>query len=117
MKPNHSWIAVVMGTVGIAGLAGSLVYFRWSRFEALQEIIARSHPLTDSRADQMEALISLATSETALPAERNRAIWALGELGDRSALPRLRELDRYETCDHDVRICVRELRKTLQKLD
>jgi len=41
----------------------------------------------------------------------------LGELGDPSALPHLRDLDTFEECDHATRICVYELRKAIGKLE
>lgn len=46
--------------------------------------------------DHVEALMSLAGSEQATFIERNRAVWALGQIGDRRALPLLRQLDTDE---------------------
>ena len=42
--------------------------------------------------DAVAALMSLVTSEKATFQEKNRAIWALGQIGDRRALPLLQRL-------------------------
>ncbi len=52
------------------------------------------------------------TSETPLD-ERNRAIWALGQLGDKDALPELRALVTGRECDHTHELCQRELKKAI----
>jgi hypothetical protein len=46
--------------------------------------------------DRVEALIALIESENASFKEKNRAIWALGQIGDRRALPLLHRLDTDE---------------------
>lgn len=46
--------------------------------------------------DPVAALMSMLRSEEATSAEKNRAIWALGQIGDPRALPLLHELDTDE---------------------
>ncbi|MFH1844229.1 MAG: hypothetical protein ABIF77_13570 [bacterium] len=46
--------------------------------------------------DRVEALLALTESEQNSYRDRNRAIWALGQLGDERALPLLRQLDSDE---------------------
>ena len=46
--------------------------------------------------DHVEALIELVSDETAPFDKRNTAIWALGQIGDRRALPAIRALDTPE---------------------
>jgi hypothetical protein len=47
--------------------------------------------------------------------ERNLAIWALGRLGDRSALPALRTAYTGELCRHDTILCQYELEKAIRR--
>jgi hypothetical protein len=46
--------------------------------------------------DHIEALIALTADEDAPFADRNRAIWALGQIGDERALSLLKRLDTPE---------------------
>jgi hypothetical protein len=62
----------------------------------------------------VEALITLAVTESAPLAERNRAIWGLGQLGAHEALPALASLVTGQTCDHGRKVCQREVRKAMQ---
>lgn len=59
--------------------------------------------------DPVAALISVATDEQAAVSERNRAIWALGQIGSPEALPVLEEMVTGEQCDHDRLICQKEV--------
>ena len=61
-----------------------------------------------------DALMSLALSEAAPFAERNRAIWALGQLGAKEALPALESLIASLDCDHPSSICQYELGKAIE---
>ena len=47
----------------------------------------------------------------------NRAVWALGQLGDDRALPFLRNLLTGQPCDHNTNLCQGEITKAIQKLD
>ena len=64
--------------------------------------------------DPVTALISVATNEEAKLSERNRAIWALGQLGSPEALPTLHVLVTGEKCDHDELICQREVETAIE---
>ena len=64
------------------------------------------------------ALCALVADENAGYDLRNRAVWALGQLGDPDALPVLESLyrassSRGTTCQHDRAICQHELRKAI----
>jgi len=59
--------------------------------------------------DPVSALISVAIDEQASISERNRAIWALGQLGSPEALPVLQGMVTEESCDHDRLICQKEV--------
>jgi len=47
----------------------------------------------------------------------NHAIWALGQLGDKRALPFLKSLLTGEPCDHETNLCQGEIKEAIQKLE
>lgn len=63
--------------------------------------------------DPVTALAALAADPAAPLGERNRAVWALGQLGDPAALPVLERLHADAACRHDGAICQHEVRKAL----
>ena len=65
----------------------------------------------------MTALIEVATSDEADISDRNRAIWALGQLGSSRALPALQSLLTGGPCDHDKLICQHEVESALKGCD
>ncbi len=65
--------------------------------------------------DPGTALIAVATSENFPFKDRNRAIWALGQLGDVRALAPLEALLTGKPCDHAAAVCQRELRKAIRQ--
>ena len=72
--------------------------------------------------DKVEALMmSVETKEYGYKAYRysvnNRAFWALGQLGDKRALPFLRKFVTSEPCDHETNLCQGEITKAINKLE
>ena len=72
--------------------------------------------------DKVEALMKVVdTSETSYRADlyraKNYAFWALGQLGDKRALPFLKGLVTGETCEHNTNICQGEIQKAIDKLE
>ena len=64
--------------------------------------------------DRVEALIAMVDCASCDLRDRDHAVWALGMLADRRALP---VLERYYTgnkCDHSRDICQYELKKALK---
>ncbi len=71
---------------------------------------------------RVEALMMfVASKEDAYNAHRyranSRAFWALGQLGDKRALPFLKNLLTGEPCDHETNLCQGEIQKAIQKLE
>jgi hypothetical protein len=75
---------------------------------------ARDAALAAHPGDQVEALVAFVETPTHGLQERNRAVWALGQLGDVRALPMLEKHYTGEPCDHDRELCQRELGKALE---
>ena len=72
--------------------------------------------------DKVEALMmSVETKEYGYNAHlyraNNRAFWALGQLGDKRALPFLRSLLTGEPCDHEINLCQVEIKEAIQQLE
>lgn len=72
--------------------------------------------------DKVEALMmSVETKEYGYNAHlyraNNRAFWALGQLGDKRALPFLRSLLTGEPCDHETNLCQVEIKEAIQQLE
>ena len=63
--------------------------------------------------DRIEALIHLVESEHLPAAKRNRAVWALGQLGDSRALPFLRNQNRKREADPLLSLSRHELEKAI----
>jgi hypothetical protein len=61
------------------------------------------------------ALISVARSADFPLKDRNRAVWALGQLGNVRALAPLESLRTGKPCDHAVAVCQRELKKAIRQ--
>ncbi len=81
------------------------------------EMAAQKYP-----GDKVEALIMFVDSkENSYRAHRyranNHAFWALGQLGDKRALPFLRKLLTTEPCDHETNLCQGEIQEAIQKLE
>jgi hypothetical protein len=72
--------------------------------------------------DKVEALMmSVETEERGCRAHRysvnNHAFWALGQLGDKRALPFLKKLSTGKPCDHETNLCQGEIKKAINKLE
>lgn len=105
------WLAVlILALLLVAGFAA----VKWSIHSDVSDATAMA--VREFPGDGVEALIAVVESEDHPLAERNRAVWALGQTGDSRALP---ALERYYTggaCDHARRLCQHELKKAIDLL-
>jgi len=72
--------------------------------------------------DKVDALIlSVDSDQYGYSADRysanNRAFWALGQPGDKRALPFLRNLLPEKSCDHETNLCQGEIKEAIAKLE
>lgn len=63
--------------------------------------------------NRVEALRAYVISESHSLKKRNRAVWALGQIGDKSALAVLESFYTGGDCDHEKQLCQRELRHAI----
>lgn len=64
--------------------------------------------------DRIEALIATVNCETCSLRDRNRSVWALGQLRDKRALPVLYKYYTGKRCDHKTQICQDQLRTAIK---
>jgi hypothetical protein len=92
-EKDHSFLLLSVTVILILALGG----FGYS----LRQIFVGVNDMCEAATsryggDNVEALMALIESKNASLREKNRAIWALGQIGDKRALPLLRRLDTDE---------------------
>jgi len=104
--PVLALAAVLLMYTGFAGLVW------WIQADA-HKFSARA--MQEFPGDEVEALLAFVQSERHTLAERNRAVHALGQIGDPRALPVLARLYTSRECQHDKFLCQAELRKAIDR--
>jgi hypothetical protein len=64
--------------------------------------------------DRVEALIALVDCQACSLRDRTQAVWALGQLRDKRALPVLYKYFTGKPCDHQRLICQYEISKAIR---
>ena len=64
--------------------------------------------------DRIEALTALVDCQDCRLDDRDMAVWALGQLRDKRALPILYEYRTGKSCDHSRQICQYEISKAIR---
>lgn len=101
-----------VAAIGLVVLAAVLLGTTWLIASGVQA--ASNAALAERPGDRVSALIAYIESPTHTLRERNRAIWALGHLGDARALPVLEKHFTDRPCDHSRAPCQDELRKAIR---
>ena len=105
-----SWRKAIAALLVLAALLfGGSSWLIAEGVQAVTEAALRAHP-----GDRVLALVAYVDSPTHTLRERNRAVWALGRVGDPRALPILEKHFTGDTCDHARRLCQYELRKAIE---
>jgi hypothetical protein len=65
---------------------------------------------------RVEALMAMVECESCSLEDRNQAVWALGQLDDRRALPVLEKYYTGKPCNHRLEMCQPKLRIALRHL-
>ena len=66
--------------------------------------------------NKTDALLAVLGAEHYSLKDKNKAVWALGVLKEKEALPKLESLYTGEDCQHDSAICQYELQKAILKI-
>lgn len=78
----------------------------------VKEISAEA--IQEFSGDNIEALMAYVDSEKHTLKKRNRAVWALGKIGDVRALPVLEKYYTGQPCNHIRYLCQYELKKAIK---
>jgi len=95
-------------TLLLVGFVGICLSIRHS----VKEISAQA--VQEYPGDRVEALMTYVESEDHSLRQRNRAVWALGQIGDTRALPVLEKFRTGRPCDHTSKLCQREVGKAIK---
>jgi hypothetical protein len=98
-----------IGLVLIAALSVGTTWLIASGVHAASEAALLERP-----GDRVPALMAYIESPSHTLRDRNRAIWALGQVGDARALPVLEKHFTGRLCDHRRALCQDELRKAIR---
>ena len=105
-------IGGVIALVLVLAAAVTAVALRASITGSLRDISGQARLARPDAADDVTALLAWVADDSLPVAERNRGVWALGQLRDPRALPLLLSLE-VETCRHGQDICQHELQKAV----
>jgi len=103
-----AWIANTIIGLVIVAYIGANVLIAWGVRSDSSKAVAKFS------GDRIEALIATVNRETCSLHDRNRSVWALGQLRDKRALPVLYKYYTGKRCDHKTQICQNELRKAIK---
>jgi HEAT repeat protein len=101
-----------VAAIALVSIAAVLLGTTWLIASGVQG--ASKAALADRPGDRVSALMAYLESPTHTLRERNRAIWALGQLGDARALPVLEKHFTDRPCEHNRALCQDELRKAIR---
>jgi hypothetical protein len=103
-----SWIsAIVVGILLVIYLGVSLM-IGWGINKESRSAMAQFS------GDRIEALMALVDCQDCKLEDRNHAVWALGQLKDKRALPVLYKYRTGKPCNHSRQICQYEIGKAIR---
>ena len=106
-------ICAVLGIFVLLGVSYVLVcLYIGAHAKSVYAEAMREYP-----GDRVEAVISYVESESHSLKKRSKAVWALGYLGDKRALPVLKKHFTGTSCEHDKYPCQWELEKAIKKCE
>jgi HEAT repeat protein len=105
------WVGAITALLLLSALLG-IARLLEERAEDVAAAAARRHP-----GSSLEALVAQMEDGDLPWRERNRAVWALGQLGDSRALAPLRSHITGRPCEHEKHLCEDQLRMAVRKLE
>ncbi|MFB3829631.1 MAG: hypothetical protein ACE15B_22860 [Bryobacteraceae bacterium] len=103
--------------IGIAAAVLALALFALQMFIHVDAALAGREAARRFGGDRVMALAQAVGCDSCPLKQRNHAVWALGEIGDRRALEALRKHYTGAKCDHSTRLCQYELDKAIRKIE
>jgi len=116
VRAKHTIVMIMLVSlacilIGGVGLGAALVHIRRS-VNHFCEIARQWHP---NAGDDVSALIEYMNSEEHSLSERNKAVWTLGRLRAKAALPSLQAAYTGQPCEHEKCLCQRELQRAIKR--
>lgn len=99
--------------VAVVGTVTGLIVLRVSITRSIDGIGATALAATPDAPDRVAALMAFVADGEQPVRERDRAVWALGQLRDPRALPLLRSYLDGGECQHGTSLCQRGLAKAV----
>ena len=108
---GYWWPVIALGAVLLlySGFSGIMWWFHEDAYRFARLV------KQEFAGDEVEALVALVQSDRHTFAERNRAVHALGAIGDERALGVLESFYTGRDCDHSRFLCQHELRKAIAR--
>ena len=103
-----AWILAIVVGILIAAYLGVSIMIGWGINKESRSAMARFP------GDRIEALTALVDCQDCKLEDRNHAVWALGQLRDKRALPVLYKYHTGKPCDHSRQICQYEISKAIR---
>jgi hypothetical protein len=104
-------------TTWTIGIGTSLLIFLFAVCELMIGLGVEScshRAMAQFQGDRVEALIAVADCRGCKFEERNHAVWALGQLRDKRAIPVLHKYRTGKPCSHMMTICQHEISKAIR---
>ena len=115
MKPRLTKKRILIGAVllSLAAMVGFGAVLGCIEF-SLRDACALAQAAHAHRGDDVSALIAFVQASDHSLKDRNRAVWALGRLGDPRALAVLESYRTGQDCNHGQALCQHELEKAIK---
>ncbi|MBU2503042.1 hypothetical protein KJ682_17050 [bacterium] len=107
-------IGILLGFLVVLALVFMIV--RGKMQHDLWEISSLANRAYQESDEPIEALLVWIQSPHHTLEDRNRGVWALGQIGDPRALPVLEQYYHGGECDHERELCQRELKKAISRI-
>jgi hypothetical protein len=114
MRILKGWMKLVAWVLGLCCVGLLAMYVVLSSMIGLAVDNRSKEAMQRFGGDRVEALIAQVDCQTCSLHERTQAVWALGQLADKRALPVLRKYYTGQPCDHRRLICQHEITKAIR---
>jgi hypothetical protein len=114
MEMRKKWFKIgLIAVIVLCAAAAGATY--WSIQSGLSDAIDMAQAAHPNPGNDVAALVAYVDSDQHDLERRNRAVWALGRIGDPMALLVFEKYYNGAPCDHETRLCQYELAKAINQ--